>query len=128
MQLRQRGWALKQPNPSLHAQNAKCSSTPGSRRGRHRAPRERRMPPRSARTGAAATQFGPPARQSVAIVCSSLDFNQIHDYQCECAHTILISGYPVVQVRSTVLNVECGVIESGMRFKAYVNTMTWNRP
>ena len=60
--------------------------------------------------------------------CSSLDFNQIHDYQCECAHTILISGYPVVQVRSTVLNVECGVIESRMRFKAYVNTMTWNRP
>ena len=59
----QRGWGLKLPAPSLHAQNAKCSSTPGSRRGRRRAPRGRRRPPRSARTGAAATQFGPPARQ-----------------------------------------------------------------
>jgi len=54
--------------------------------------------------------------------CSSLDFNQIHDYQCECAHTILISGYPVVQVRSTVLNVECGVMESGMRFARHMST------
>ena len=62
----QRGWGLKLPAPSLHAQNAKCSSTPGSRRGRRRAPRGRRRPPRSARTGAAATQFGPPARHAAS--------------------------------------------------------------